>query len=117
MWLSCRLLCLVFSLYLPCCHRALRSFPTRRSSDLAFRRDADRGPQAAADRRSRPGVLRGEGLSATRAGARSEEHTSELQSRGHIVCRLPLETKKIVTAVIRGAMLQHDNVIRNGYML
>src|SRR5690625_5779453 len=26
--------------------------------------------------------------------ARSEEHTSELQSRGHIVCRLPLEKKK-----------------------
>src|SRR5690625_5369502 len=25
---------------------------------------------------------------------RSEEHTSELQSRGHIVCRLLLETKK-----------------------
>src|SRR5690625_6627699 len=25
--------------------------------------------------------------------ARSEEHTSELQSRGHIVCRLPLEKK------------------------
>src|SRR5690625_756824 len=28
------------------------------------------------------------------APARSEEHTSELQSRGHIVCRLLLETKK-----------------------
>src|SRR5690625_5571616 len=27
--------------------------------------------------------------------ARSEEHTSELQSRGHLVCRLLLETKKI----------------------
>src|SRR5690625_3508149 len=27
-------------------------------------------------------------------GARSEEHTSELQSRGHIVCRLLLEKKK-----------------------
>src|SRR5439155_4198884 len=25
---------------------------------------------------------------------RSEEHTSELQSRGHLVCRLPLEKKK-----------------------
>src|SRR5439155_25654150 len=24
-------------------------------------------------------------------GSRSEEHTSELQSRGHLVCRLPLE--------------------------
>src|SRR5690625_5629069 len=26
---------------------------------------------------------------------RSEEHTPELQSRGHIVCRLPLEKKKL----------------------
>src|SRR5215510_16576340 len=29
--------------------------------------------------------------------ARSEEHTSELQSRGHLVCRLLLEKKKRVT--------------------
>src|SRR5207253_4649995 len=28
---------------------------------------------------------------------RSEEHTSELQSRGHLVCRLLLEKKKINT--------------------
>src|SRR5439155_20588378 len=27
--------------------------------------------------------------------ARSEEHTSELQSRGHLVCRLLLEKKKM----------------------
>src|SRR5690625_6381810 len=30
----------------------------------------------------------------TDAYARSEEHTSELQSRGHLVCRLLLEKKK-----------------------
>src|SRR5215510_16149594 len=29
-----------------------------------------------------------------RDDARSEEHTSELQSRGHLVCRLLLEKKK-----------------------
>src|SRR3989442_12010045 len=29
-----------------------------------------------------------------RAGGRSEEHTSELQSRPHLVCRLLLEKKK-----------------------
>src|SRR5207253_9275932 len=29
-----------------------------------------------------------------RFGIRSEEHTSELQSRGHLVCRLLLEKKK-----------------------
>src|SRR5690625_6970964 len=30
----------------------------------------------------------------TLLAARSEEHTSELQSRGHLVCRLLLEKKK-----------------------
>src|SRR5690625_6303979 len=33
----------------------------------------------------------------TLTAARSEEHTSELQSRGHLVCRLLLEKKKIKT--------------------
>src|SRR5690625_5863548 len=33
-------------------------------------------------------------LDATCAPSRSEEHTSELQSRGHLVCRLLLEKKK-----------------------
>src|SRR5690625_6342967 len=31
------------------------------------------------------------------AGNRSEEHTSELQSRGHLVCRLLLDKKKTNT--------------------
>src|SRR5439155_6243263 len=30
---------------------------------------------------------------------RSEEHTSELQSRGHLVCRLLLETKKEINTI------------------
>src|SRR5207253_3803058 len=30
---------------------------------------------------------------------RSEEHTSELQSRGHLVCRLLLEKKKNITRI------------------
>src|SRR5690625_6029980 len=33
-------------------------------------------------------------------GDRSEEHTSELQSRGHLVCRLLLEKKKIMWYII-----------------
>src|SRR5439155_18964638 len=37
-------------------------------------------------------------LRAFRGEKRSEEHTSELQSRGHLVCRLLLEKKKIPTA-------------------
>src|SRR5690625_6773936 len=36
----------------------------------------------------------------TRQIMRSEEHTSELQSRGHLVCRLLLEKKKKQTAAI-----------------
>src|SRR2546429_5115286 len=36
----------------------------------------------------------GSTLIARRAGMRSEEHTSELQSRLHLVCRLLLEKKK-----------------------
>src|SRR5207253_5104726 len=34
------------------------------------------------------------GLQVVHVGDRSEEHTSELQSRGHLVCRLLLEKKK-----------------------
>src|SRR2546422_1719736 len=34
------------------------------------------------------------GAFATSSGVRSEEHTSELQSRLHLVCRLLLEKKK-----------------------
>src|SRR5690625_5787858 len=32
---------------------------------------------------------------------RSEEHTSELQSRGHLVCRLLLEQKKKIYSAVR----------------
>src|SRR5439155_6365330 len=37
---------------------------------------------------------------------RSEEHTSELQSRGHLVCRLLLEKKNGVRAIIRNAVVE-----------
>src|SRR5437870_12329196 len=37
---------------------------------------------------------------------RSEEHTSELQSRGHLVCRLLLEKKNIV--IVDDSWLWHD---------
>src|SRR5690606_41260755 len=83
-----------FFFYCSGAHLDLHSFPTRRSSDLPRRptppctrripsppRDAGapghpRQPRA-------PGCLR-----------RSEEHTSELQSRENLVCRLLLEKKK-----------------------
>src|SRR2546422_3896578 len=44
-------------------------------------------------------VLRGGSRSAP-ASQRSEEHTSELQSRLHLVCRLLLEKKKTTTYMI-----------------
>src|SRR5437870_12814912 len=34
---------------------------------------------------------------------RSEEHTSELQSRGHLVCRLLLEKKKTIPSTTANA--------------
>src|SRR5260221_5793162 len=36
--------------------------------------------------------------------ARSEEHTSELQSHSDLVCRLLLEKKKIITITIRACL-------------
>src|SRR5690606_41648108 len=97
-----------------CCYlwsgpqRDLHSFPTRRSSDLAARRIGSgwgfrnqtswrvtmaskcpsipaRRTMAWASRRARV---------VTTASRRSEEHTSELQSRENLVCRLLLEKKK-----------------------
>src|SRR5690625_6804099 len=66
-------------------HRDLLSFPTRRSSDLTSRWRS----------RSRWGGVIGSMASAAwPERRRSEEHTSELQSRGHLVCRLLLEKKK-----------------------
>src|SRR3712207_9115645 len=55
-------------------------------------RRAARGRRAARRyRRARPPRA---GRQPGRAGARSEEHTSELQSRQYLVCRLLLEKKK-----------------------
>src|SRR5438445_6772566 len=74
-------------------HNAHPSFPTRRSSDL-------RGDETGRPRRARPGH---NATSSTRVPesswsrcdlVRSEEHTSELQSRQYLVCRLVLDKKK-----------------------
>src|SRR5690606_41586982 len=82
-------------------HRHLHSFPTRRSSDLhhgtirqryrttdfALGRDRLNWPR----RRARGHcIISGE---PPRFRPRSEEHTSELQSRENLVCRLLLEKK------------------------
>src|SRR5690625_5310182 len=65
-------------------------FPTRRSSDLSSVAEATRRLPAI-----RPEVLVVD-LQLHLGADRSEEHTSELQSRGHLVCRLLLEKKKNV---------------------
>src|SRR5207253_11119740 len=87
--------------------RALHSFPTRRSSDLlattpwcrtAPEPGATRGttPSTTCAISGRSGLCCATDQRATVPGvvSRSEEHTSELQSRGHLVCRLLLEKKK-----------------------
>src|SRR5687767_15319590 len=91
-------------------HRDLHSFPTRRSSDLANRGRLDgsaggEGPSRSGRHADRPGANRrsgdgtaGEGPDSSRA-ARSEEHTSELQSLAYLVCRLLLEKKKTMSRV------------------
>src|SRR5687768_17827113 len=53
-------------------------------------------------------IYRGKYLLETFACMRSEEHTSELQSRLHLVCRLLLEKKKTQLNFIRVAL---DNLI------
>src|SRR5206468_11083796 len=82
-------------------HRDLHSFPTRRSSDLPSRRRiwrAIRSPRLQpGDHRSRPITSPRSGRQTRGRGddhLRSEEHTSELQSRSDLVCRLLLEKKK-----------------------
>src|SRR5437867_6392609 len=65
-------------------HRDLHSFPTRRSSDLFL--DLLRSAVDAALRAAQPPRVSG-------PRARSEEHTSELQSPYDLVCRLLLVKK------------------------
>src|SRR5690348_17926385 len=94
----------VHTLLFCCCGdpRDLHSFPTRRSSDLSgactrpSRSCTGRGCSCSTRRRQEPTWRPGRtswswcGISPRR----SEEHTSELQSPVHLVCRLLLEKKK-----------------------
>src|SRR5699024_12178516 len=75
-------------------HRALHSFPTRRSSDLSLLIEGTPVRLAGQDSRRGTFVQRHAVLHDRETGAeRSEEHTSELQSRFDLVCRLLLEKK------------------------
>src|SRR5690606_41327914 len=99
----------VLSLSRDAIHRYLLSFPTRRSSDLdALGEPVERagteraGTEWAGTEWASAGCAAAERAGAARSGtgragvgrARSEEHTSELQSRENLVCRLLLEKKK-----------------------
>src|SRR5256885_7627416 len=48
-----------------------------------------------------------------RAGARSEEHTSELQSPCNLVCRLLLEKKKITNFILTPRTQHMDGLLRH----
>src|SRR5205814_10518765 len=79
-------------------HRHLLSFPTRRSSDLwPCGTRMRRRPAVSADAGKRCAEPRLGDWTVTvmfLGSSRSEEHTSELQSLRHLVCRLLLEKKK-----------------------
>src|SRR5690242_21237296 len=88
-------------------HRALHSFPTRRSSDLRCRLWRPRASLelpaclVGTERQGDHFQPDGRDLAARHRrnrhrepAARSEEHTSELQSHVNLVCRLLLEKKK-----------------------
>src|SRR5689334_3168178 len=98
------LLLLMFALL-----RVLHSFPTRRSSDLAgFLIVEDKTGAEGKDKLSHIGTLKfTDGTIETNKApsvnlsvpiceslSRSEEHTSELQSQFHLVCRRLLEKRK-----------------------
>src|SRR5438309_5979020 len=79
-------------------HRDLHSFPTRRSSDLLHDMRHNCASHMLAAGRAVPDVAAHLGHSTPQItmavyAHRSEEHTSELQSQFHLVCRLLLEKK------------------------
>src|SRR5690606_41697619 len=97
--------------YLRCLapHHELHSFPTRRSSDLCSEENDSATSSSSKGCSRRPpgrtrtplrrtasprGRLNGSSPPERSTRVRSEEHTSELQSRENIVCRLLLEKKK-----------------------
>src|SRR5690625_6324863 len=82
----------MFLLFFPISRRPPRStlFPYT----TLFRSRAPRGRTGGRTlRRRAPARSRWHRPRAARRRGRSEEHTSELQSRGHLVCRLLLEKK------------------------
>src|SRR5262245_64575322 len=103
-----------FSFYLPCVPQDLHSFPTRRSSDLTHF-PVDSRNENLPEKRIHQNYARRPGGMPRRAfcsfgecAFRSEEHTSELQSLRHLVCRLLLEKKKKKTTSIEKNNTNHE---------
>src|SRR3712207_6873492 len=65
-----------------------------RSDRAALPAVGARGPQLPDLREPTAGPVHRDGVRGAARGRRSEEHTSELQSRQYLVCRLLLEKKK-----------------------
>src|SRR3712207_7698244 len=74
--------------------RSSRRAARRRRTGRASRRCCSRAPGGPVGWGGHRDTARGRPCGAARRLPRSEEHTSELQSRQYIVCRLLLEKKK-----------------------
>src|SRR3712207_7177143 len=74
--------------------RASRPVADRREPHRRLRRARRRGRRAVPARWLHPGAGGGDEHHLAARQPRSEEHTSELQSRQYLVCRLLLEKKK-----------------------
>src|SRR6266513_3651240 len=62
-------------------------------------------------RRGAPAASRRSAPRSARPRARSEEHTSELQSRFDLVCRLLLEKNKDIIQIFRGSCVENRNAL------
>src|SRR5699024_11384376 len=92
-------------------HRDLHSFPTRRSSDLTRLTAASTASTSPIPSRTATWsnfFIRALSCAARPYLGRSEEHTSELQSRFDLVCRLLLEKKNLLTHTFTHCINTHN---------
>src|SRR2546422_7695705 len=77
----------------------------------SIRPDRPRNRQLARNRRRQEEVTACAGGDFLQVGDRSEEHTSELQSRLHLVCRLLLEKKKKKQCTLRNVTIYISHTV------
>src|SRR5207253_6774423 len=85
-----------------CLRRAIRE-PSKQARESADSNRRKRWRALRSFMRARTSVTESITLQAGACWERSEEHTSELQSRGHLVCRLLLEKKNWQIALGAGS--------------